>query len=137
MNVEFADPEPNGLAWMVGELIAANLDRHPRRRRLLKPAVVDLTAPDADVSASIRLSPERVIVSNGLQENGRPHLHVQADSGTLLLLSSVPLRLGFPDPSTAEGRRIYGKLLSRQIRISRVLMHPGKLRRLSKLLSVV
>ncbi len=42
MIVRFADPEPNGLAWMLGRLIEANLERHPGRRSLLKPAVIDL-----------------------------------------------------------------------------------------------
>lgn len=131
------DPEPNGLAWMLGELIAANLERHPNRRGLLKPAVIDLTAPDAGVSASVELSPGRVVVSNGPRANGRPHVHIRADSEALLLLSSVPLRLGFPDPFTAGGRRVFGKLLSREIAISGLPLHPGKVRRLSKLLSVV
>jgi hypothetical protein len=62
---------------------------------------------------------------------------VRAGSDALLLLSSVPLRLGFPDPLTPAGRRVFGKLLRREIVVSGLLLHPGKLRRLSRLLSVV
>lgn len=137
MIVRFADPAPNGLAWMLGQLIAANLERHPARRSLLKPTVVDLEAPDAGVAASVHLDPSGVTVANDLGANGRPHLRVRADSDALLLLSSVPLRLGFPDPLSPAGRRILVKLLRGEIVVSGLLVHPGRLRRVSRLLSVV
>lgn len=136
MTVEYADAEPNGLAEMIGGLIRANLERHPRRAALLKPAVIDLTAPDAGVSVSIAIAPERIRVANGPAEDDR-HVHVQADSRSLLQLSSVPLRFGLPDPFDPTGRAVYRKLASGQIRIDGLLLHPGKLARLSKLLSVV
>ncbi len=137
MIVRFADPEPNGLAWMLGRLIEANLERHPGRRSLLKPAVIDLEAPDAEVAASVLLAPGGVTVANHLGANGRPHVRVRAGSDALLLLASVPLRLGFPDPLTPAGRRVFGKLLRGEIVVSGLVRHPGKLRRLSRLLSVV
>src|SRR6266498_635141 len=93
MNVVYADEEPNGLAAMVGGLIEANLRQHPERRSLLRPAVVELAAADAGVSVRIALSPGRVSVSNGSSRPGRPRVRVRADSDSLLLLSSAPLRL--------------------------------------------
>lgn len=135
MKVEFADPEPNGLASMLGALIEANLDRHPQRAVLLKPAVIDLTTPDAGVSVSIKIEPDLVTIASGHSDGGS-HVHVRADSHDLLQLSSVPLRFGMPDPFTSAGRRILGKLLQREIRIDGLLLHPGKLIRLSRLLSV-
>ena len=61
--VSYTDKEPNGLATMLGGLIEANLRDHPNRERLLKPAVIALTAPDAGVSVTLRMAPGRVEVS--------------------------------------------------------------------------
>jgi len=135
VKVEFSDPEPNGLAALIGALIETNLARHPHRAALLKPAVIDLTAPDAGVSVSIDITPGLVSIGSG-GSDGASHVHVRADSHSLLELSSVPLRLGLPDPLTSEGRHVLGKLLRREIRIDGLLLHPGKLTRLSRLLSV-
>lgn len=135
MRVEYLDAEPNGLVAMLGALIEANLVRHPHREELLKPAVIAITASDADVSATIRVAPREVAIGNGLP-SGASHLRVRADSHALLLLSSVPLRLGLPDPFTRPGRDVLGRLLRREIRVDGLALHPGKLARLSRLLSV-
>jgi hypothetical protein len=136
VNVVYADQEPNGLAAMIGGLIEANLRQHPDRRSLLRPAVVELVASDAGVSVRIALSPERVAVSNGSSRPGRPRVCVRADSDSLLLLSSVPLRFGLPDPFSKDGRRVLSKVLRREIRISGLMAHPLTLARFSRLLSV-
>jgi hypothetical protein len=132
--VSYADEEPNGLATMLGGLIEANLQAHPERERLLKPSVVVLTAPDAEVSVTLRTSPGRVDVSNGVK--GRPDLMVRADSDTLIELSSVPLRFGLPDNMTKEGRAVTGKLVKGKIKVKGMARAPAKLARLNKLLSV-
>lgn len=137
MRVEYADAEPSGLASMVGGLIEANLVRHPDRLRLLRPAVVDLSAPDAGVSISVAIEPQRIVVAGAAGANRRPHLHVRADSSDLLLLASVPLRRGFPDPFHREGRAVIRRLLRGRIEVDGLLRHLGTLRRLSRLLSVV
>lgn len=135
MTVEFIDPEPNGLAEMVGGMIEANLDRHPKRRSLLKPAVVDLTATDAGVSVTLRFAAGRVEVANG-SASGRADLRIRADSRDLLQLSAAPLRFGLPDVFTSAGRRVVRKLLSGEVKVKGLLRHPRKLARLTSVLSV-
>jgi hypothetical protein len=132
--VAYTNEEPNGLATMLGGLIDANLQAHPERERLLRQAVVAVTAPDAGVSVTLSMSPGRVDVSNGV--NGRPDLTVQADSDTLIELSSVPLRFGLPDNMTREGREVTGKLMKGKIKVKGMFLAPGKLARFNKLLSV-
>ena len=134
MSVEFLDPEPNGLSQMVGDLIAANLKRDPGRRALLKPGAIHLTASDAGVSTTIRLRLGGVAIANG--QDGVAQIRVRADSALLLSLTSVPLRMGLPDPFAAAGRRLIGGLLAREIRISGLIRHSRTLIRLSRLLSV-
>jgi hypothetical protein len=132
--VEYVDEEPNGLAAMLGGLIEANLRQHPEREALLRPAVVGITAPDADVSVTLQIAPGRVGVANGLQ--GKPHLLVTTDSDTLIELSSVPLRFGLPDSLTKGGRAVNAKLFRGTIKVHGMTRHLGKLARLNKLLSV-
>jgi len=135
VRVEYLDPEPTGLTAMVGGIIEGNLRDHPDRARLLVTnTVVGIRVPDVGAEVSLRLQPDRVQVRSGL--TGRPEVLVQADSDTLLGLSSVPLRFGLPDVGTKEGRAVLGKFLRRDLRIRGVLRHPRKLARLNKLLSV-
>jgi len=136
VRVTYVDAEPNGLAAMVGGLIEANLERHPQREGLLRPAVVDLVAIDADVATSLQLDRTGVRVANGIA-NGRAHLRLTADSMALVELAATPLRLGLPDVFDPEGRLVARKVLARDIRIEGLLRHPLTLSRLSRLLSVV
>ena len=133
--VEYRDDEPNGLAGMLGGLIEANLAAHPERAKLLaKTATYGIVATDADVAVSIRLGGGRVSVRNGVV--GRPHILVTTDSDTLIGLSSVPLKFGFPDAMTKEGREVNRKLMKGQLKVKGLFAHPGKLARLNKLLAV-
>ena len=134
MTVEYLDPEPNGLAGMVGGLIQGNLERDPSRLALLRPARIGISASDAEVSISLHLSPGAVRVVGGLTDP--LHLRVLADSDVLLELTAVPLRFGMPDVFAADGRAVVGKLLSGRLRVRGLLRHPGKVARLNRLLSV-
>ena len=135
VRVMYLDPEPNGLAAMLGGLIEANLAAHPEREGLLRrPATYAILARDVDVAVSIRLEPGVVKVRNGVAS--RPDLLVQADSGTLVGLSSVPLRFGLPDAGSKEGREVTRKLLTRDLRVRGLLRHPRKLATLNRLLAV-
>jgi hypothetical protein len=136
VSVQYADEEPNGLAALLGGLIEANLQQHPDRRSLLRPALVELSAADAGVSITLAIQASGVRVRNGRMPGRRPHLRVRASSGSLLSLSTAPLRLGFPDPFTPSGRESLGQVLSGRIRIAGLLRHPVRAARLIRLLSV-
>lgn len=133
MSVVLADPEPVGLARMLGDLIEQNLARHPSRRRLLKRAVVAITATDAEISVTLRLSREGVIIENGADPQAP--VHVQATGGRLFGLAACPLRFGLPDLVSREGRAIAGDLMSRRTRIRGLISHLPAVRRLTMLLS--
>ena len=135
MTVRFADAEPNGLADLVGRLIDANLHEYPDRRRLLGSSVVELSASDADMHATLVLTSEGVVVSNG-RANGRAHLRVRADAYDLVEFAAAPLRVGLPDVFDAEGRAALGRVLRGHVRVSGMLRHPVRLSRFNRLLSV-
>jgi hypothetical protein len=133
--VTYTDTDPNGLASMLGALIEANLRANPDRAELLRPSMVELTATDAEVSASVHIRPFGVEVANERSPT-RVDLGVRASSSDLIALSVMPLRFGLPDPLRREGRAIIGKLLRGRIRVSGLVRHPAKLTRLTRLLSV-
>lgn len=133
--IEYLDGEPEGLVSMLGGILAANLERHPDRERLLTPpCVVAIRVPDVPAEVSIRLAPERVQVRSGVVH--RVDLVIQADSDILLGLSAVPLRWGLPDVRAAAGRQVLGHLVRRRLRVKGMLRHPSVMARLNKLLSV-
>ena len=136
MTVRFADAEPNGLADLVGRLIESNLEAEPERRRLLRTAVIELSASDADLQATIRLSAADVDVSNGPAEP-RAHLKLAADAYDLVELAGAPLRFGFPDVFSAQGRSVLLRIATRHVRVSGMVRHPLRLSRFTRLLSVV
>jgi hypothetical protein len=132
--VNYRDPQPNGMAMMLGGIIEANLRAHPDREALLaKRATYSISAPDVGAAASIRLARGDVTVRNGLV--GKPNIRIEAGSDTLIGLSAVPLRFGLPDLTTKEGRELGRKLAKRELKIKGVLWHPSKLARLNKLMS--
>jgi hypothetical protein len=133
--VRYLDQEPSGLATMLGGLIEANLAAHPERMSLLsKLSMYSISATDVGVAVSIRLSPKRVLVRNGVV--GRPHIRIETASDSLMGLSSVPLKFGLPDVATKEGREVIRKLLKGELKVRGLLLHPARLGRLNKLLSV-
>ena len=140
MTVRFADAEPNGLADLVGRLIGANLEAEPDRRRLLRDTVVHLTASDAEIEATVTLSSAGVDVANGpARRRGgrRPHLVLAADAYDLIELAGAPLRFGFPDVVHPRGRSVLRRIVTRHVRVSGMLLHPIRLSRFTRLLSVV
>lgn len=133
MRVEYGDDEPSGLATMVAGLIEGNLERDPTRRRLLRGSVAAIVAPDADVSITIRTSPGRVEIANGVAP--QVEVTISADSSRLLELTAAPLRFGLPDAFDRRGRLVLGHVLAGRVRIRGMLRHPRRLARLSALLS--
>lgn len=134
MSVSVVGPEPSGLAAMVADLIEQNLARDPARRRFLRPSVVVLDAPDAEVTVFLRIDPEDVRVGDGDVPDA--DLRIRADSGRLLDLTTAPLRFGLPDLLATEGRAIVRDLLARRLRIGGLVRHALRLARLTQLLSV-
>ena len=133
MTVDFADADPSGLAAMIGGLIEQNLERDPVRSRLLRRAVASIAAVDAGVTVTLRLEPERVLVADGA---GEAHVRIAASSAKLLELTAAPLRLGFPDALSRQGRAVLRDVLFGRVRIGGMFTHPVRLARLTMLLSV-
>lgn len=135
MTVRFADAEPNPLADMVGRLIEANLEHDPRRRGMLRPVVVELSAADAGIGATVRVSRGGVSISNTSEDGIQPHLRVVADAYDLVQLAAAPVRFGLPDVLDEHGRAVLRRIARGHVRVSGMLRHPVRLTRFNRLLS--
>jgi hypothetical protein len=133
VRVELPDDEPVGLARMLADLIEQNLARDPSRRRLLKSAVVAITATDAGVSVTLHIGRGTVTIRNGAAPQAP--VHIQAAGGRLFGLAACPLRFGLPDLFSREGRAIAGDLIRGRTRIDGLILHLPAVRRLTMLLS--
>jgi hypothetical protein len=132
--VVVAGERPSGLAEMLAGLLRSNLERHPGRRVLLRPATIVVAARDAGVSVGLRLERGRVTLTDG--NTSRRDVVISAASGDLLALASAPLRLGFPDPFDRRGRTVLREIVSGRVRIDGLLRHPVLVSRFARLLSV-
>ena len=139
MTVSYADAEPSGLAEMLGGLVEQNLAAHPSRRRLLRPALVVIEAHDAQVAVALRFRVGSLEVA-GAPAPGAPapeaHLRIGASSSRLLELVRAPLRCGLPDVLQRDGRAVLADIARGRVRISGLLCHPVRLRRLTMVLNV-
>jgi len=133
VSVTFRRDDPVGLVAIVGDLLAANLERDPARRRLLREERSVLRATDAGVSVTVRCSPSGVVVAAGEDPDAR--IVVVADAARLLELAAAPLRFGLPDPLRPEGRAVLTALLTRRARVHGLVLRLPAVRRLTMLLS--
>ena len=134
MTVTLEGSEPSGFASLLADLIEQNLARDPARRRLLHPSVAVLEAPDADVVVHLRIARDGVRIGDGNVPDAQ--VRIAADAERLLDLTTVPLRFGLPDVVKPGGRAIVGDLLARRVRIRGLVLHPVRLARITRLLTV-
>ena len=131
--VVYSDGSPSGLSRMLGDLIKQNLVREPGRMRLLRPAVFAIEAPDAQVGVTLVIGIGGVRVAEGA--DGAAQVRVRADSLRLLAISGSPLRFGYPDVLSRQGRDVLADILRGRVRIGGLLRHPALVARLTSLLS--
>lgn len=124
----------SGLATMVSDLVQQNLEREPARVRLLRDCVATMEAADAGVVVTLRLRRGRAVVADGAA--ARAHVRVRTSGEGLLALAAAPLRFGFPDPFSAEGRAVLRDVVGGRLTIGGLFAHPVRAARLTKLLSV-
>ncbi len=128
--------QENGLANMLADLMTQNMEQNPEKARAfgwIKGSVA-ITAPDVEVSLTMFFNRGSCVIFDGVV--GRPDLHVEAESETILNLSSVPVRFGLPDLLDPAGQTLIKKLVSGELKIHGLPFHPITLTLLTNVLSV-
>jgi hypothetical protein len=135
MSVLYSEPDPSGLASIIGTLIEQNLRREPARAGLLNGGVVGVVAPDAIVSVTVRMGPGDVTVGAGV--SAATQVVVSADSDKLLKMTAAPLRFGLPDALTAKGRAVLFDVFRGRVRIKGLFTHTRLVADFTRLLSAL
>lgn len=131
--VRYDDPEPIGLAELLGRLIEQNLARDPSRHRLLRPALVTIEATDAEVGATLRFGHGAVHVS--MTPTRDAPIRIRAEGRRLFDMVASKTRFGLPDTFSPDGRAVVWAIVSGRIRVRGLLTRLPALRRLTMLLS--
>jgi hypothetical protein len=131
--VRYEDPEPIGLAELLGRLIEQNLARDPSRSRLLRPALVTIEATDAEVGATLRFGRGDVRVS--MTPTHDAPIRIRAEGRRLFDMVASKTRFGLPDTFSPDGRAVIGAILTGKIRVRGLVTRLPALRRLTMLLS--
>lgn len=135
-SVVMVDDQPNGLAAMMADLLRANLERRPERAKYLRsPASFTITGADIGLSLTLRITDGQILVASG-KTKPPAAVRVRGEGVQLLELSSVPLRFGFPDLLTPQGRAALKAMRSGKLKVKGLLRHPGMVSRLNRLLAV-
>ncbi len=128
--------QENGLANMLADLMTQNMEQNPEKARAFKwiKGSVSITAPDIEISLTMFFNRGNCVIFDGVV--GVPDLQVEADSETILNLSTVPVRFGLPDLLGPAGQKLIKKLLSRELKVYGLPFHPITLILLTNVLSV-
>jgi hypothetical protein len=128
--------ELGGLAEMIAGLIRGNVNANPERKKYLtgRRGTINIRAHDVGESVALTLGSGRAVI--GARPHDKPDVEILADSGALMSFSTVPLRLGFPDAMTPDGRSLTKDILKRKVIVRGLVTHPNLVRRLQSLLTV-
>lgn len=134
--VSLEGDEVEGLPRMIAELIQSNADADPAKASLLERTrgAVQIDVPDAEVTVGLRFVPGAVTVSSAPVPGA--DVRIISNAETLLGLSGVPLRVGLPDPLTADGRAVVRAVLAGRLRIRGLPWRLGMLTTTNRLLNV-
>ena len=126
----------NGMAVMMADLITQNMEQNPDKTKYFNKlkAVVAITAPDAEMKLTMFFNRGSCMVYDGIV--GKTDLHIVADSETLLSLSNVSMAAGLPNFFSDSGREMFKKMLSGELKIHGMFLHPLILIRLTNIFSV-
>lgn len=133
-------PDANGIASVVGTLLAQNFEAFPARvqlaRKLTRP--VTISGSDIDSTCTISCSSHDVTISNDVV--GKPSVTVTATVDQILDLSQLKMRAGGLLPVgflTRRGLRILGAIALGNLNVRGLITHPVTALRVIALLSVV
>jgi hypothetical protein len=131
--VTYEDPDPVGLAELLGRLIEQNLARDPSRSRLLRPALVTIEATDAEVGATLRFGVGAVRIM--MHPTRDAPVRIRAEGHRLFAMVASKTRFGLPDLFSPDGRAVVGAIFTGKIRVRGLVLRLPALRRLTMLLS--
>jgi hypothetical protein len=129
--------EQVGLAVMLKDLIAQNLEQHPGKLADFKKLNlrIGLAVSDADIDLTMDFKAgDPMTIHAGII--GRPGLRIDAVSEVIMALSNQRIKWGLPYYFDETGREIIAAIKSGRLKIKGMIRHLPSLIRLSRVMSV-
>ncbi len=137
IQIEFTEgAEEIGLAVMLRELLAQNLEQNPHKifdfNKLNIP--IGLHVSDAEIMLTLDFRNGSLTIVNGV--SGHAGLSITADSGTIMNLSNQRIKWGLPYYFDETGKDILAAMKSGRLKVKGILRHFAALIRFSRVMSV-
>ena len=124
-------------SYILAELLESNLDQNPHKMATFNRifGVVALDLKDIEATVTLIFSGGRVRIEQGIV--GKPDIVIRTDSEKVIGLNSINIKFGLPYYFDEAGMTVIKQLLSGELKIEGMLLHPIILTRLTKIMSVM
>lgn len=124
-------------SYILAELLESNLEQNPHKmatfNRIFGVVAIDLK--DIEATVTLIFSGGRVRIEQGIV--GKPDIVIRTDSEKVIGLNSITIKFGLPYYFDEAGMTVIKQLLSGELKIEGMLLHPIILTRLTKIMSVM
>lgn len=133
--VNNADEVP--FSYILADLLGSNLEQKPHKMETFKKifGVVAIDLKDIEATVTLIFSGGRMRIEQGIV--GKPDIIIRTDSEKVMSLNSINIKFGLPYYFDEAGMTVIRQLLSGELKIEGMLLHPIILTRLTKIMSVM
>ena len=124
-------------SYILAELLGSNLEQNPHKMATFNKifGVVAIDLKDIEAIVTLIFSGGKVRLEQGIV--GKPDIIIQTDSDKIIGLNSISIKFGLPYYFDEAGMTVIKQLLSGELKIKGMLLHPIILTRLTKIMSVM
>lgn len=124
-------------SYILAELLESNLEQNPHKLMTFNKifGVVSIDLKDIDATVTLIFSGGKVRLEQGIV--GKPDIIIRTDSDKVIGLNSISIKFGLPYYFNEAGMTVIKQLLSGELKIEGMLLHPVILTRLTKIMSVM
>jgi SCP-2 sterol transfer family protein len=122
---------------ILADVLKTNLEQKPHKLKTFNnlSAVVGINVTDVGRSVYLNFSGKKVTIEKDMVE--KPHVFITAESEKIMGLNFINIKWGLPYYFDEAGKTVIKQLLSGQIKIKGMLLHPIILTRVTKVMSVM
>lgn len=122
---------------ILADVLKTNLEQKPHKLKTFKNlrAVVGIDVTDVGKKVYLIFSGEKVTIEKDMIK--KPQVFITAESEKIMGLNFINIKWGLPYYFDEAGKTVIKQLLSGQIKIKGMLLHPIILTRVTKVMSVM
>lgn len=124
-------------SYVLSELLETNVKQNPHKMKTFKSlyGVVAIDLKDIEAAVTLVFSGGKARIEQGIV--GKPDIVIRTDSDKVIGLNSISIKFGLPYYFDEAGMTVIKQILSGELKIEGMLLHPVILTRLTKIMSVM